>query len=129
MSCLLYCLVVWRLHLHIRIFPLLERVQRRVTKFILNNFHSDYKPRLLTLGLLPLSMVLELDIAFFNFLNPFSTFLHHLISLMNMSVFLPPPLTHPPNLSSGTSSRLKFPHITSTLIGYHFFGITFQLDI
>ena len=45
---------------------LLERVQRIAKKFILNDYHSDYKTQLISLGLLPLSMVLELnDIIFF----------------------------------------------------------------
>ena len=64
-SRLLYCSVVYRPHLH-KDITVLERVQRRAAKFILNNFHSDYKSRLLSLSLLPLSIVLELnDIAFF----------------------------------------------------------------
>ena len=43
----------------------LERIQRRATKYILNDFHSD-KHRLLSLRLLPLMMQLELfDILFF----------------------------------------------------------------
>ena len=44
----------------------LECIQRRATKYILNDFHSDYKHRLLSLRLLPLMMQLELfDILFF----------------------------------------------------------------
>ena len=64
-SHLLYCSVVWRPYLRKHTI-LLERVQRRATKFILNDYNSDYKTRLNSLGLLPLSMVLELnDIIFF----------------------------------------------------------------
>ena len=45
---------------------LLERVQRRATKWILSDFHSDYKSRLSALNLLPLMMTLELyDLSFF----------------------------------------------------------------
>ena len=45
---------------------LLERVQRRASKFLLNDYSSDYKSRLISLNLLPLSMVMELnDILFF----------------------------------------------------------------
>ena len=45
---------------------LLERIQRRATKYILNDYQSDYKHRLLSLRLLPLAMQLELyDIMFF----------------------------------------------------------------
>ena len=44
----------------------LERVQRRATKFILNDFSSDYKSRLVALQILPLMMQLEVnDIMFF----------------------------------------------------------------
>ena len=44
----------------------LERVQRRATKYILNDFTSDYKCRLSQLNLLPLSMTFELnDVIFF----------------------------------------------------------------
>ena len=64
-SRLLYCSVVWRPYQR-KDIVILERVQSRATKFILNDFHSDYKTRLTSLGLLPLSMVLELnDIVFF----------------------------------------------------------------
>ena len=64
-SRLLYCSVVWRPHLRKDIAHL-EIVQRRTPKFILKDFHSDHKSQLLSLDLLPLSMVLELnDIAFF----------------------------------------------------------------
>ena len=43
----------------------MERVQRRCTKFILNDYQSNYKLRLVTINLLPLSLWLELmDITF-----------------------------------------------------------------
>ena len=64
-SHLLYCSVIWRPHL-VKDILLLENIQRRATKYILNDFSSDYKSRLLSLNLLPLSMVLQLsDIIFF----------------------------------------------------------------
>ena len=44
----------------------IEKIQRRATKFILNDFSSDYKSRLISLGLLPLMFIYELfDILFF----------------------------------------------------------------
>jgi len=65
-SKLLYCSPLWRPYLT-KDFLLLERVQRRVTKFILNNYIMDYKTRLTQLNLLPVMYVLELhDILFFN---------------------------------------------------------------
>ena len=56
---------------------LLESVQRRATKWILNDYKSDYKSRLATLRLLPLMMTYELnDLKFFikSLQNPTSGF-------------------------------------------------------
>ena len=64
-SWLLYCSPLWRPHL-MKDIILLERVQRRATKFIFNDYSSDYKSRLIKLGMLPLMCVYELaDILFF----------------------------------------------------------------
>ena len=52
-SQLTYCSQVWRPRL-IKDFTSLERIQRRATKFILNDFSSNYRDRLITLNLLPL---------------------------------------------------------------------------
>ena len=42
-----------------------EQVQRRATKYILSDYSSDYKSRLISLGVLPLAMSFEyLDISF-----------------------------------------------------------------
>ena len=64
-----YCSPIWRQFLINDIISL-ERVQRRATKFILNNYATsatdDYKERLLKLDLLPLMMIFELaDLCFF----------------------------------------------------------------
>uniref|UniRef100_A0A1X7TJ20 Reverse transcriptase domain-containing protein n=1 Tax=Amphimedon queenslandica TaxID=400682 RepID=A0A1X7TJ20_AMPQE len=62
---LTYCCQVWRPSL-IKDIVALELLQRRATKYILNDFVSDYKTRLLHLKLLPLSYQLELvEITFF----------------------------------------------------------------
>ena len=45
-SQLTYGSQIWRPHL-IKDFMLLERIQRRATKYILNDYQSDYKHRLL----------------------------------------------------------------------------------
>ena len=59
-----YCSVIWRPHL-LKDIILLENVQRRTTKYILNDYRSDYKSRLIALGLLPLMYIFELnDILF-----------------------------------------------------------------
>ena len=64
-SQLLYCSLIWRPYL-IKEIKLLEQVQRRATKYILNDYVSDYKTRLSSLNMLPLMMVLELnDLSFF----------------------------------------------------------------
>ena len=64
-SCLLYCSPLWRPH-QIQHITLLERVQCRATKFILNDYTTDYKSRLIKLNLLPLMYIYELsDILFF----------------------------------------------------------------
>ena len=63
-SQLTYCSQIWRPQL-IRDIKALGKVQRRATKFILNDFTSDYKTRLTRLGLLPLMYYFEyLDITF-----------------------------------------------------------------
>ena len=59
-SQLMYCSQVWRPYL-LRDIDKIERVQRRATKYILNDFTSDYKSRLITLGILPLMYVFELN--------------------------------------------------------------------
>ena len=64
-SRLTYCCPLWRPNI-IKDIICLENIQRRATQFILHDFESDYKTRLVTLKLLPLMMEYELiDIAFF----------------------------------------------------------------
>ena len=64
-SHLTYCSPLWRPHLIKDIQLNFEKVQRRVTKFILNDYHLDYKSRLLRCKILPLMYFFELnDISF-----------------------------------------------------------------
>ena len=64
-SQLTYCCQIWRPHL-IKDITFLERIQRRATKLILNDFSADYKTRLISLSLLPLMFLYELfDVLFF----------------------------------------------------------------
>ena len=64
-SQLSYCSPIWRPHLHKDIM-LLESVQRKATKWILNDYKLDYRSRLSSLQLLPLMMSFEIaDIVFF----------------------------------------------------------------
>ena len=57
--------VYWRPKF-IRDIVKVEQLQRRASKFILHDFSSNYKTRLLSLDLLPLMMMFELnDVLFF----------------------------------------------------------------
>ena len=55
-----YCSVIRRPNL-IKDITLIEQVQRRATKFILNDYSSDYFDRLKQLNLLPLMYTFELN--------------------------------------------------------------------
>ena len=58
-SQLTYCSPVWRPQL-LKHISFLEKVQRRLTKYILNDFESDYKSRFISLNLFPLMYWIEL---------------------------------------------------------------------
>jgi len=58
-SSLLYCSPLWRLYL-LKDITLLEQVQRRAMKFILSDYTSDYKTRLMKLGILPRMYTFEI---------------------------------------------------------------------
>ena len=49
-SKLLYCSTLWRPYL-LKDIESLEKIQRRATKFILSNYHSDYRSRLIQCGI------------------------------------------------------------------------------
>ena len=66
---------------------LLERVQRRATKYILSDYTSDYKTCLIKLNLLPLMYIYELlDILFLSnrSIHPTKASLYHITSLSTM---------------------------------------------
>ena len=64
-SQLSYCSQIWRPYL-LKDIQSIEQIQRRATKFILNDYDLDYKSRLIKLHLLPLMYYFELiDILFF----------------------------------------------------------------
>ena len=99
----MYCSQLWRPNLNTDISKL-ERVQRRTTKFILNDYISDYKSRLIRLNLLPLMYIYELnDIMFFikSCKSPSSHF--NIFDYLQFS-----------NSSTRSSKNLKLLHINST---------------
>ena len=64
-SKLMYCSQLWRPQ-HIQDIVLLENVQRRATKYIINHYFSSYCTWLIDLSLLPLMYIYKLnDIMFF----------------------------------------------------------------
>ena len=87
-SHLLYCSQIWRPH-KIKDILLLERVQRRATKYILDDYTSSYKSRLTKLNLLPLMYIYELhDLIFYikSYKNPSSYFnINHFIFCSSIS--------------------------------------------
>ena len=67
---------MWRPHL-IKDIKKLEQLQRQTTKYIFNDYVSDYKTRLTNLRLLPLMYIFEIsDVLFFikNLKNPTNNF-------------------------------------------------------
>ena len=117
---LTYCSPILRPNL-IKDILLLESVQRRATKFILNDYSSDYKTRLTSLKLLPLMYRLELnDIMFLSHLlrTPPRTSIFLIIfpsatilSLLNLL----------PHLSCNTLPLLNC--VTHFFIAYQSFGM------
>ena len=61
------CSIVWRPNL-IKDITLVERIQRRATKFILNDYNSSYFDRLKKLNLLFLKYIFELNKVLFTLL-------------------------------------------------------------
>ena len=77
-SKLTYCSPIWRPHF-LKDIQSIENVQRRATKFITNDYSSDYKYRLICLQILPLMMQFELNDVMFFVSSIFETLLNHLI--------------------------------------------------
>ena len=95
---LTYCCQVWRPHL-LKDIQALERVQPHATKWILNDFITDYKSRLISLHLLLLTMTFEIHDIFFlkSLISPSEAF-----NILNFVSF---------TSSSGTrSSGVKLQH-------------------
>ena len=59
-SQLMFASVLWKPYL-IQHIQLLERIQRQTTKYIQNDYTSDYKTRLIKLKVLPLMYILNIN--------------------------------------------------------------------
>ena len=60
----MFCSILWKPYL-LKDIRQLEQLQRRATKYILNDYTSDYKTRLSKLNMLPLMYILDIsDIIF-----------------------------------------------------------------
>jgi len=109
-SNLLYCPPLWRPYL-LKDIILLERVQRRATKFMLSNYTSDY--RLTKLGILPLMCIYEIaDIMFFinSVKNPSNKF-----NVLNYVSFC----TGPIRSSTGKLNHMTAP--TNSIMNFYFY--------
>ena len=122
-SQIIYGSPIWRPFL-IKDIKLIEQIQCRATKFILNEFHSDYYNRLVELQFLPIMYMFELyDVMFLvkSLKNPSPCF--HITDYISFSHF-----------STRSLSTNKLQHIHSRirifiLIDYPAFGIAYPLVI
>ena len=119
-SQLLYCTQIWRPHL-MKDILIIERVQRRTTKYILNDFTSCYKTRLLKLNLLPLMYIcLNFKICF-SLLNLSN---HQLVNstLTTTSNSVPLALDQEPAIKSYHLVTLTIHPVISIFTVYHIYG-------
>ena len=111
-SQLLYCTQLWRPHLMKDILTL-EQIQRRATKYLLNDYTSSYKTRLVKLRILPLMYLFELQDILFAIKSikvqskQFNSHDH-----INFSSA---------NTRSGTSSKLIIPHHLNNVSRHSYF--------
>ena len=117
-SKLTYCSQLWRPHL-IKDIVMLETVQRRSTKFLLDNSSSNYKQRLSSLDLLPLMYWLEIqDILLLikNLQNPGDNFnIYDHISFASS------------NTRSATTNKLKYNYRQTTATRHYYFNRVVRL--
>ena len=125
-SQLIYGSPIWRPYL-IKDIKLIEQIQRRATKFILNDFHSDYYNCLVKLQFLPIMYMFELyDVMFLvkSLKNPSPCF--HITDYISFSHF-----STEAHLLTSYSIII---HVTTILrifilIDYPTFGIAYPLLI
>ena len=112
-SRLTYCFQVWRPRL-IKDIVFLERVQRHATKYILNDYYTDYGTRLISLHLLPLVYWLELQDLMF-LIKCFKDPTDESDISNHVSLFLH--LQEPQALNISSTTSITPPrHVTSILI-------------
>ena len=110
-SQLTYCSQIWRPFLRKDIL-FIERIQRRATKYILNDYNSSYKSRLIQLKLLPLMYLFDFNDLIF-FIKSYKSPSHH-FDINNYISFS--------HSSTRSSSNNKLTHIKSTCnLDRHFY--------
>ena len=113
-SQVMYCSIDWRPNL-IKDITLVEWIQRRATKFILNDYNSSYFDRLKKLNLLPLMYIFELNEVLFTIKS-----LKYPSSSFNITDYI----TFN-NRSTRSSSSGKLNHVrNSNNVNRHFFFLT-----
>ena len=118
-SQLLYCTQIWRPHLMKDILTI-ERVQRHATKYILNDFTSCYKTRLLKLNLLSLLYMFELQDLLFTIKSIKSELVNStLITTLNS---VPLALDQEPAINSYHLVTLTIHLVIPIFTVYHIYG-------
>ena len=111
-----YASQIWRPMLLKDLYPI-EHIQRRATKYILNDYTSDYRSRLIMLNLLPMSMLFELnDICFFVRSLQLCESPNHSFNISRYTSF------SPNNTRSGTYKKLVQPPITHNRDKHFYFN-------
>jgi len=107
-SQLLYWSPIWHPYVMCDITAL-ERIQRRATKYILNDYSSNYRTRLLNLNMLPLMYILMVFVTYFSLVQ-------HPFNINNYVSFY-----HYPTRSS-TSNKLQNNFTSSTKLSNFYFN-------
>jgi len=137
-SQLMYCTPIWHPYL-LKDIQNIERIQRCATKFILTDYDSNYKTRLLTLKLLPLMYLFELQNIIFtvkslksptkgfniSFISHSAHLTHGHLLVINLNIFpIPIILTDFHSFTDYLNSGMPFP-----LLIYIFLYPLLNLDL
>ena len=93
---------------------------RRATKYILNDYSTDYKSRLIKLHMLPLMYILDVKDVMFFLKN-----LHHLHNGFDINNFIKFATGHTLETSCSKQHHLTIPLVTSILTGCRASGMPF----